>query len=101
MTRCSNTGDKELLRSTQTNRSRGSSPLRGTRAAIPRPGRQWDTVVECVPPQPIDVKVEVYGSGEPSEKMRARIRVVSSQKIRLVLVRRTSHCFLAPNKHAD
>lgn len=81
-------GFLQLLRGAQPHRPRGSSPVRGTRLAMPRRGRSWDTVLECVPARPVDVRLEVCPSGE--QNMRARIRVVSSEKIRLVVTRQTS-----------
>ncbi|EJD46166.1 hypothetical protein AURDEDRAFT_184482 [Auricularia subglabra TFB-10046 SS5] len=81
-------GFLQLLRSTQSQRPRGSSPVRGTRLAMPRRGRAWDTVLECVPARPVDVKIEVCASGE--RNMRARIRVVSSERVRLIVTRQTS-----------
>lgn len=61
-----------------------TSPLRGTRVTIPTRGRAWDTVLESVPPRAIDVRLELFGTGA----QRARVRVVSTERVRLVVARR-------------
>ncbi|KZV99176.1 hypothetical protein EXIGLDRAFT_726242 [Exidia glandulosa HHB12029] len=65
--------------------------MRGTRVTIPTRGRTWDTVLESDPARPIsvDVKVEIYGAGIRDSALRARIRVASTERIRLILVRNT------------